>query len=129
MPLISARTTSFSESVIRRMTRIANKSGAVNLSQGFPDFDPPERLLDALQQVAFSGPHQYAVTWGAPDFRDALARKQQRFMGILRFVNGWPEISVWQRYRDQVFFVKKQITLYGFISQRKMKHCLKPERG
>jgi aminotransferase len=64
------------------MTRVANQSGAVNLSQGFPDFDPPEQLLNALQQVAVSGPHQYAVTWGAPDFRNALARKQQKFMGI-----------------------------------------------
>jgi aspartate/methionine/tyrosine aminotransferase len=82
MPIISDRTKSFSESVIRRMTRVANQSGAVNLSQGFPDFDPPEQLLNALQQVASSGPHQYAVTWGAPDFRNALARKQQRFMGI-----------------------------------------------
>jgi aminotransferase len=64
------------------MTRVANQSGAVNLSQGFPDFDPPEQLLYALQHVALSGPHQYAVTWGAPDFRNALACKQQRFMGI-----------------------------------------------
>lgn len=82
MPVISNRTKSFSESVIRRMTRVANQSGAVNLSQGFPDFNPPEQLLNALQHVATSGPHQYAVTWGAPDFRNALACKQQRFMGI-----------------------------------------------
>jgi len=64
------------------MTRVANQSGAVNLSQGFPDFDPPGQLLNALQHVALSGPHQYAVTWGAPDFRNALACKQQKFMGV-----------------------------------------------
>ncbi len=82
MPDISRRTTSFTESVIRHMTRIANRTGAINLSQGFPDFDPPVELQEALQRVATSGPHQYAVTWGAPAFRHALAKKQQRFMGI-----------------------------------------------
>ncbi len=82
MPHISDRTGSFTESVIRRMTRIANRTGAINLSQGYPDFDPPTGLTDALQRVAASGPHQYAVTWGAQNFRRALAQKQQRFMGI-----------------------------------------------
>lgn len=64
------------------MTRVANASGAVNLSQGFPDFDPPPELTAALREVAVRGPHQYAVTWGAANFREALARKQSRFMGI-----------------------------------------------
>ena len=82
MPDISHRTTTFTESVIRHMTRVANRTGAVNLSQGFPDFDPPAELKEALQRVALSGPHQYAITWGAPGFRQALAKKQQRFMGI-----------------------------------------------
>ena len=82
MPDISIRTTSFTESVIRHMTRVANRTGAVNLSQGFPDFDPPAELKEALARVAAAGPHQYAVTWGAPGFRQALANKQQRFMGI-----------------------------------------------
>jgi aspartate/methionine/tyrosine aminotransferase len=82
MPTISTRTRPFSESVIRHMTRVANRTGAINLSQGFPDFDPPVELTDALREVAASGPHQYAVTWGAADFRQALAKKQQRFMGI-----------------------------------------------
>jgi aminotransferase len=82
MPDISSRTRTFSESVIRHMTRIANKTGAINLSQGFPDFDPPQELTDALQRVAAKGPHQYAVTWGAQNFREALAKKQERFMGI-----------------------------------------------
>ena len=64
------------------MTRLANKYDAINLSQGFPDFDPPAELLTAAQHAAKNGPHQYAVTWGAPNFRQALARKQSRFMGI-----------------------------------------------
>jgi len=64
------------------MTRIANAYGAINLSQGFPDFNPPAELLQALQKAASNGPHQYAVTWGAPNFRQALARKQSRFMKL-----------------------------------------------
>ena len=64
------------------MTRVANEHGAINLSQGFPDFDPPEALLAAAEKVARQGPHQYAVTWGAPNFRASLAKKQSRFMGL-----------------------------------------------
>jgi len=82
MPETSKRTSQFTESVIRRMTRVAIEFGAINLSQGFPDFDPPEALLLAAERAARNGPHQYAVTWGAPRFRAALARKQSRFMGL-----------------------------------------------
>lgn len=82
MPSTSARTKRFTESVIRRMTRIANAHGAINLSQGFPDFAPPTEITRALAEVAPRGPHQYAVTWGAPNFRAALARKQSRFTGL-----------------------------------------------
>jgi len=82
MPTLSAKLSHFTESVIRRMTRVANAHGAVNLSQGFPDFDPPEALTAALEAVARPGPHQYAVTWGAPDLRSALANKQSRWMGL-----------------------------------------------
>ena len=82
MPQTSQRTSVFGESVIRRMTRVANAHGAINLSQGFPDFDPPEALLKAAERAARHGPHQYAITWGAPNFRQALARKQSRFMGL-----------------------------------------------
>lgn len=64
------------------MTRVANQSGAINLSQGFPDFDPPEALLKAAERTARNGPHQYAITWGAQDFRNALAKKQSRYMGL-----------------------------------------------
>ena len=79
--LLSRRTEQFTDSVIRRMTRISNQYGAVNLSQGFPDFDPPQAIMDRLAEVAHRGPHQYAITWGAPNFLEALARKQSRFMG------------------------------------------------
>lgn len=82
MPQTSQRTSSFGESVIRGMTRLANQCGAINLSQGFPDFDPPEPVLRAAERAARDGPHQYALTWGAPNFRAALARKQSRFMQL-----------------------------------------------
>jgi len=82
MPGLSNRTASFTESIIRKMTRISSKYNAVNLSQGFPDFDPPKELLNSLSDVVNKGPHQYAVTWGAQNFREALSKKQSRFMGI-----------------------------------------------
>jgi aspartate/methionine/tyrosine aminotransferase len=82
MPDISERTKRFTESVIRMMTRISLQHDAINLSQGFPDFDPPVQLMDELERVAHAGPHQYAVTWGAPRFRQALAEKQSRFMNL-----------------------------------------------
>ena len=79
---LSTRTANFTDSVIRRMTRIANRYGAVNLSQGFPDFDPPVEITDRLAEIAGKGPHQYALTWGAQNFREALARKQEHFSGM-----------------------------------------------
>jgi len=79
---LSSRTADFTDSVIRRMTRIANKYGAVNLSQGFPDFDPPAEITKRLAEIAAKGPHQYALTWGAQNFREALARKQEHFSGM-----------------------------------------------
>ena len=79
---LSARTASFTDSVIRRMTRVSLQHGAVNLSQGFPDFDPPQAILDRLSQVAHEGPHQDAITWGAQNFREALAKKQSHYMGL-----------------------------------------------
>ena len=82
MKPLSERTAHFTDSVIRRMTRIANRYGAVNLSQGFPDFAPPREITDRLAEVARTGPHQYAVTWGAQNFREALAKKQQHFSGL-----------------------------------------------
>ena len=71
----------FTDSVIRRMTRIAIAHDAINLAQGFPDFDPPKAITDRLAEVSALGPHQYPITMGAPNFRQALARKCGRFMG------------------------------------------------
>lgn len=81
MQRLSDRTAGFTDSVIRRMTRISNKYGAVNLSQGFPDFDPPKEILDRLAEVAHKDYHQYSITWGAQNFREALAAKQTHYMG------------------------------------------------
>lgn len=82
MKELSKRTAGFTDSVIRRMTRISNQYGAINLSQGFPDFDPPKEITDHLKEIADSGPHQYALTWGAQNFREALAKKQEHFYGM-----------------------------------------------
>ncbi|MBQ3540502.1 MAG: pyridoxal phosphate-dependent aminotransferase [Phascolarctobacterium sp.] len=80
MPKLSDRVQTFTDSVIRRMTRISDEHGAINLSQGFPDFDPPKPILDALAKVAYEGPHQYSVTYGAENLREALARKASKAM-------------------------------------------------
>lgn len=82
MKELSKRTANFTDSVIRRMTRISLQHGAINLSQGFPDFDPPKEITDRLSEVAKEGPHQYALTWGAQNFREALAAKQEHFSGM-----------------------------------------------
>lgn len=82
MKELSKRTETFTDSVIRRMTRIANQYDAINLSQGFPDFDPPKEILNRLEQVAHEDYNQYAITWGAQNFRDALAKKQSKYMNL-----------------------------------------------
>lgn len=82
MPQTAQRLSIFTESVIREMTRLARQHDAINLAQGFPDFDPPEELLAALERAVRGPHHQYAVTWGAPRFRAALAEKITRFSGV-----------------------------------------------
>ena len=82
MAELSNRLDWFSESTIRKMTRIADQYGAINLSQGFPDFDPPKDILNSLKEVAEKGPHQYEITWGSKIFREKLAEKQKKFMRI-----------------------------------------------
>ncbi len=83
MPATATRLNFFTESVIREKTRIANAAGdVINLSQGFPDFDPPPDLVAAAHQAIDDGYNQYAVTWGAPSFRQALAQKQRHWMGL-----------------------------------------------
>ena len=81
MQELSRKTKYFTDSVIRRMTRIAIANNAINLAQGFPDFDPPKAMTDRLAEVSATGPHQYPITMGAPNFRRALSKKCERFMG------------------------------------------------
>ena len=80
MKEMSRRNQYFTDSVIRRMTRIAIANNAINLAQGFPDFDPPKAMTDRLAEVSKTGPHQYPITMGAPNFRRALAKKCGHFM-------------------------------------------------
>lgn len=81
MQKLSGRTSTFTDSVIRRMTRVSLRYDAVNLSQGFPDFDPPKEILDRLAEVTKEDFNQYSITWGAQNFREALAAKQSALMG------------------------------------------------
>ena len=82
MKPLSERTNHFTDSVIRRMTRISNKYGALNLSQGFPDSNPPQAILDRLAELKNESVHQYPITFGAKNFREALAAKQEHFTGL-----------------------------------------------
>ena len=75
MPGLSNRVQTFTDSVIRRMTRISDEYGAINLSQGFPDFDPPQEIMDALAKAAYEGPHQYSITFGMRISRTMLERE------------------------------------------------------
>jgi len=79
---VSGRVENFTESVIREMTRLALLHGAVNLSQGFPDFPAPELIKRAAQEAIAKDVNQYAITWGAKNLRDAIARQMQEWQGI-----------------------------------------------
>lgn len=81
MPRTSRRVGTFTDSVIRRMTRISERYGAINLSQGFPDFAPPKEMTEALAKIAHDGPHQYSITFGSRALREALAEKHGRAVG------------------------------------------------
>ena len=76
---VSDKAARFTESVIREMTRLAQQHNAVNLAQGFPDFACPPELKEAAARAIHDDINQYAITWGAKDFRDAIAAKTQRF--------------------------------------------------
>ena len=82
MSRLSRRVETFTDSVIRRMTRISNQYGAINLSQGFPEFNPPKQLMDALAKAAYEGPHQYSITFGARNMREAISRRFLRTAGV-----------------------------------------------
>ncbi|MCX6954625.1 MAG: aminotransferase class I/II-fold pyridoxal phosphate-dependent enzyme [Verrucomicrobia bacterium] len=82
MPRTSRRTSVFTESLIREMSRVAARHGAINLSQGFPDWDPPAELVQAGKDAMDAHRHQYAVTWGSNELRAALGAKIARCMGV-----------------------------------------------
>src|SRR6266700_6926331 len=81
-PFVSGRVAYFTESVIREMTRQAMLHGAVNLSQGFPDFPAPADIKRAAQEAIAADINQYAITWGAKNLRNAIARKFQEWQGM-----------------------------------------------
>jgi L-glutamine---4-(methylsulfanyl)-2-oxobutanoate aminotransferase len=81
-PRVSERVQRFPESVIREMTRIADLHGAVNLAQGFPDFDPPAEVVRAAQEAIGHGANQYSVTWGTPGLREAIVQRAHDFNRI-----------------------------------------------
>ncbi|HYF12378.1 MAG TPA: aminotransferase class I/II-fold pyridoxal phosphate-dependent enzyme, partial [Actinomycetota bacterium] len=78
----AARTESFTESVIREMTRLAMEHDAVNLSQGFPDFPAPEEVKRAAKDAIDADLNQYPITWGEPEFRGAIAAHYERWYGM-----------------------------------------------
>jgi aspartate/methionine/tyrosine aminotransferase len=80
--MLSAKAEQFTESVIREMTRLALKHGAVNLSQGFPDFAAPMEIKEAARQAISDDINQYAITWGAKPLRDAIVEKFERTQGV-----------------------------------------------
>ena len=81
MKNLSNRATSFTESVIRKMTLVANRYNSINLAQGFPEFDPPVEILNRLQEISLTGPHQYSITCGAKNLREAIAKKHEKLTG------------------------------------------------
>src|SRR5499425_1255972 len=80
--MLSAKAEQFTESVIREMTRLALKHGAVNLSQGFPDFAAPAEIKEAARKAISDDINQYAITWGAKALRDAVVEKFAATQGI-----------------------------------------------
>ena len=80
--MISKRVQGFTESVIREMTRVSAEYGGVNLAQGFPNFPPPRVLVEAAHRALDGDFHQYAITWGARNLREAIAQKFERFYGV-----------------------------------------------
>ncbi|HEY5087929.1 MAG TPA: aminotransferase class I/II-fold pyridoxal phosphate-dependent enzyme [Gemmatimonadaceae bacterium] len=83
MTKTALRTTTFSESVIREMTRVAHRTGAVNLAQGFPDFPMPAPMKDAACAAILGDVNQYAITWGSPALRVAIAEKYRRWYNMV----------------------------------------------
>jgi aminotransferase len=82
MNRMSERVQGFTESVIREMTRVVTQHGGVNLAQGMPNFPPPQEIVDAAHRAIDGDFHQYAITWGTPSLRRAIADKYRAFYGI-----------------------------------------------
>jgi aspartate/methionine/tyrosine aminotransferase len=80
--MISKRVQGFTESVIREMTRVNNQHGGINLAQGMPNFQPPPEVLAAAHRAIDGDFHQYAITWGTPRLRRAIADNYRRFYGM-----------------------------------------------
>lgn len=80
--VVSSRTADFTESIIREMTRRNNEVGGINLAQGFPDFNPPDEIIEAAVRALHDGWNQYSITWGSPRLREAIADKAEWFNGI-----------------------------------------------
>jgi aminotransferase len=78
----SRKASSFTESVIRDMTRLANLHGAINLGQGFPDFPAPAEVKEAARRAIAEDHNQYPITWGVPAFRESIAEKYGRDYGM-----------------------------------------------
>src|SRR5437016_7934184 len=87
------RASTFTESVIREMTRVANEYGAINLAQGFPDFPMPQPMKDAACAAIHGDINQYAITWGSPALRLAIAEKYRQWYDLQ--VEPEREITVW----------------------------------
>lgn len=81
-PIISKKATLFTESVIREMSRVCTEQGGINLAQGFPDFEAPAAMKEAAKRAIDADLNQYAVTWGAPSLRRAVAERTTRYNGI-----------------------------------------------
>ena len=77
--MISKRVQGFTESVIREMTRVNNQHDGINLAQGMPNFPPPKEILEAAHKAIDGDFHQYAITWGTPRLRQAIAEKYRKF--------------------------------------------------
>jgi len=80
--MISKRVQGFTESVIREMTRVNNQYDGINLAQGMPNFPPPRELVEAAHRAIDGDFHQYAITWGTPRLRQAIADKYRKFYGM-----------------------------------------------
>jgi aminotransferase len=80
--MISKRVQGFTESVIREMTRVNNQYNGINLAQGMPNFPPPKEIIEAAHRAIDGDFHQYAITWGTPSLRQAIADKYRRFYGM-----------------------------------------------